>query len=227
MAALSLSLRHTHSMTSAGEDLQPNELRLNRKGSANVPSVKVTTSRPGPSNYRGHILSGSNPHRGIEGRNKTRRSNNVSEFSRTATPSFGYSKSSSHTPSDALPPSFPRGVKREAASPDLVNLVTPPKRPRHWGPLSLDLGHIAVAKRPPNENSITVDLPINCWRGSKGYKEARKNWIGVERIRVEREHKVRFSDLQYLDKQVVFFCNVERPPETRCIGSFPLFDILS
>ena len=229
--ALLLHLRHTRSMTSAGEDLQPNELRLNRKGSANVPFVKVTTSRLAPSNCRGidHILSGSNPRRGIEGRYKTRRSeftprrNNVSESSNATPRSSGHSHSLPRTPSDALPPSLPGTVKREAA--DLpLDLPIPPKRPRQnyvaHQPPSLDSGHIAVAKRPPNENSITVDLPFNCWKGGEGYEKARRNWLGMERTRIEREHKVRLGGLQYLDRQVLFFCKVERPPEARCIGNF-------
>lgn len=226
-------------MASTGEDLQPNELRLNRKGSTNVPSVKVTTraSRPGPSNYRGtgRILPGSNRRRGTDGRHQARRSdftprrNDVSESSRaTAAPrSSGYSHSSSHTASGALPlASLPTAVKREAASPDLLDLL-PPKRPRqhrdtHRRHSPPDSVQTTLARRPPNENSITVDLPLNCWKGGEGYKKARQDWLGVERRRVERAHKIKVSGLQYLDRQVVFFCKVERPPEARSIGIFPL-----
>ena len=211
-------------MTPTGEDLQPNELRLNRKGAASIPSVKVTTGPSTKCRDTGHIRFGSNPRRGIEGHHKVRRSdlaprhNNLSEPLRTAPRSSGYSYTSPRTPSDALPSSLSRTIKREAASPDLRRL-TPPKRPRQnyvtqrRSP-SLDSG---LAKRPPNENSITVDLPFDCWKGNVGYKKARHNWLGVERRRVEREHKVRLGALQYLDRQVVFFCKAERPPEAKCM----------
>jgi hypothetical protein len=56
---------------------------------------------------------------------------------------------------------------------------------------------------------IRLDMPLYCRTGVFGYPASRRGWVDREIRRIEQEQKVKVLSTQYLDKEVLFYCNVE------------------
>jgi hypothetical protein len=206
----------------SGEDTQPNERRLNRKGVTNVPTIRLTGSRrPGRGAFHGRSQSyrGSGPTYANLNQQNLSHPPNQSQFS---------SRGRVNNLEQYLPRHTHPGSHPAAPNPHTANSATQntskrlfpfpdarqPKRPR------LETHSQSRFDRPTNSKhikkkplksriEIKLDLPLHCRTGIYGYRASRRTWLDREIQRVELENKVKIINAQYLDREVLLCCNAE------------------
>jgi hypothetical protein len=225
---------HPRIPVSGREDTQPNERRLDRKGVANVPTIRLTTPRRTgrgafqgrTQGYRGsgtsysnrvpqtfsHASAASNPSRYAS----RGRFNSDEQYSSARThpggpsryPSARYSPTTSTAPHNSSKrlPSFPD--VRQSKRPRLANSSDTPSQSRLDRPPAPSPN--PTKKQTTNSRvEVRLDIPLYCRTGVHGYRTSRRRWLDREIQRIEQERKVKVCNTQYLDREVLLYCSAE------------------
>jgi hypothetical protein len=216
---------------SSGEDAQPNERRFNRKGVTDVPTIRLTTPRRGAFQGRPQSSQGS----GSTYANRapwTPRSSAASQFpsrGRGITnhfpaffsgpsryPAVPYQHSTrvtQYNTSKRLSP-FP-----DARQPKRPRLTSPPPQPRLDSP--------SPVKKPTKKHKgtsrveIRLHIPLYCRTGVHGCRQSRRMWLDQQIQRIEQERPVKVYGTQYLDQEVLLFCDPEKSQDTSVCTDSP------
>lgn len=219
-----------HPRVPSGEDTQPNERRLSRKGATNVPMIRLTTAPP-RRNGRGTF-------RGRAGTLYTNRNpQNLSRASRMSNPPQSPSRGrginigqhslqthsrglSHHSAASSMTPTVSQNTsKRLSPFPDvqqskrarLAHASDTPSEARHDRPSASSPAVKPTRKRKPKSRiKIKLDIPLYCRTGVHGYQMSRRNWVGREIQRIEQERKVKVCGTNFLDREVVLYCSAEK-----------------
>ncbi|KIM91013.1 hypothetical protein PILCRDRAFT_159937 [Piloderma croceum F 1598] len=214
-----------------GEDAQPNERRLYRKGATNVPAIRLTTPRR---TGRGTFQNRQSP-RG-SGPNYTNRApQNPSHTSNRSqlfrghvnypeqyAPAHPYPGPSRH-PAAPYPYTINSATQNPSKRSSSFSDARQPKRPRLEAPSQSRLDQPTSSKHtkkqlPKSRIEIKLALPLYCRKGVHGYHASRRAWLDREVQRIELERKLRVCNTQYLDREVLLYCSAEESQDLPARG---------
>ncbi|KIJ70272.1 hypothetical protein HYDPIDRAFT_23396 [Hydnomerulius pinastri MD-312] len=203
------------------EDAQPNEVRLSRKGSTNVPSVQITY-RGG---NRGRAL---NPFRGRgRGRGNPPAYNQGHYHPVRPQPrGRGGNQSSQHTPSigsahihrsqqtyyaPAILPRPSHDLQPSKRAKLEISRASLPQHPKTFP------GSGGNMRKDPSREHVTIKLPPECCLGNTNGYKARQAWIRLQEQRLGTERDLAVLEYEYLDleQSIMFTCSSNKDGESK------------
>jgi hypothetical protein len=210
---------------SSREDVQPNERRPNRKGVTDIPTIRLTTPRRGV--FQGRLQSSQGSGSTYANRASwTPRSSAASQFPSRGRGITNHSPASASFSGPSRYPAVPyqhstrvtqyNTSKRlspfpDARQPKRPRLTNSPPQPRLDSPSAP-----SPVKKPTKKHKgtsrveIRLNIPLYCRTGVHGCRQSRRMWLDQQIQRIEQERPVKVYGTQYLDQEVLLFCDPEK-----------------
>ena len=184
------------------EDIQPNEIRLSRKGSARVPTVRSSHWR---GRGRGYGMYRINP----SGSQPSPRP--IAQHVSHHPPSLLTSLEAPYNGRDVLvnPGHQLRPINQQERQLKRARTGTATEGQPVLGRLG---------EKRPKHVDLTVQLPSECLKGVAGSHKARAKWLSERKQCIEREHGLSVVNIRYLEQSIIFTCK-EKGPVKRTTNS--------